>query len=262
MIPFPYYGGKYYHIDFIAKFFPPHQSISHFIDVYGGSGTVILNVGPYEKETYNDLNADLARFFRVLKNDLKKLINSLELTLYSREEYRQAINQEIDISDVEFARRFYILAIQSFNGRIVNPAWRFSKQDHNHRMARPISDWLGSVNKLPIISKRFERINIESMLALDIIDKYNSSDSFFYIDPPYVSDSRAGVGQYGQYEMDDNDHRELAYILNNIEGKSVVSGYKNHLYDELFKGWNRVDAPVKFAPTSRKDRQESIWLNY
>ena len=84
------------------------------------------------------------------------------------------------------------------------------------------------------------------------------------MDPPYVHSSRrTGKSrkpiEYGQFEMDDGDHRELAECLQDLRGMVVLSGYRCDLYDELFSEWERRERG-HFADGARK-RVECIWLN-
>ena len=105
------------------------------------------------------------------------------------------------------------------------------------------------------------RVQIENRPATEIVTLYDDPDTLFYCDPPYVHDSRGDVKAYG-HEMTDGDHKELAKVLIGIKGKAAVSGYRSDLYDTIFKGWKRIDSPIKQTHSIKKPRQESIWINY
>lgn len=61
------------------------------------------------------------------------------------------------------------------------------------------------------------------------------------------------------HEMDDQQHRDLARALAGLRGMVVVSGYRCPLYDELFDGWQRIDAAAH--ADGARDRVESLWLS-
>ncbi|HEK0150163.1 TPA: DNA adenine methylase, partial [Pseudomonas aeruginosa] len=61
------------------------------------------------------------------------------------------------------------------------------------------------------------------------------------------------------YELDDNQHKELAAFLKRLRGMVVLSGYPCPLYDELYITWHRVDRHA-YADGSR-ERIECLWLN-
>ena len=105
-IAFGWYGGKFSHLDFIAPLLV--DDAYHFCDVYGGSAAVLMNVGPYPVETYNDIDSELVNFFRTLRNQHGKLIKAIALTPFSREELLLACTPEPNLSKLERARRFYI----------------------------------------------------------------------------------------------------------------------------------------------------------
>ncbi|MCV3212402.1 DNA adenine methylase [Plectonema radiosum NIES-515] len=100
-------------------------------------------------------------------------------------------------------------------------------------MAGAVSRWLGSVEGLSEIVQRLLRVQIENHPAIDVIKRYDSSETLFYCDPPYPHDSRGDARAYA-YEMTDEEHRELAHVLQNVQGKVAVSGYDCSLMQELY----------------------------
>jgi DNA adenine methylase len=128
-------------------------------------------------------------------------------------------------------------------------------------MSGVVSRWLGGVEALPEIADRLLRVQIENRPAMEVIELYDDKETLFYCDPPYVHDSRGDSKAYS-YEMTDADHRAFARRLDRIRGKAAVSGYRCDLYDEIFKGWRCVVAPLKQCHSIKKPRQEVLWVNY
>lgn len=62
--------------------------------------------------------------------------------------------------------------------------------------------------------------------------------------------------------MTDEEHRELAEVLRGVRGKVAISGYASALYDELYAGWTRVEAPTRMIHSSKGERAEVLWVNY
>ncbi|MBF2754012.1 MAG: DNA adenine methylase [Gammaproteobacteria bacterium AqS3] len=261
-IAFGWYGGKYSHLGFLILNFPPEAG--HFCDVFGGSAVVLMNVNPYPVETYNDIDSELVNFFRTLRDQYDELIRLIGLTPFSREELAIACNQEEGLSDLERARRFYVRARQTRTGLAQTSSkgrWAHCVLTSRSGMAGAVSWWLGSVEDLAEVAQRFQRVQIENASGLEVISRYDSPETFFYIDPPYVHSSRSDSSAYA-YEMSDNDHELLAAALKLIKGKAAVSGYRTALYDHLFGDWRRVDAPPRNCHSVRTLRQESLWMNY
>lgn len=262
MIAFGWYGGKYSHLDFILPNLPNGET--HFCDVFGGSAAVLINRHPAPLETYNDIDSELVNFFEVLRNQGPKLIRAISLTPFSREELIKACTQEKKLSKLERARRFYVRARQTRTGLAQTSSegrWAHCVLTSRAGMAGAVSRWLGAVEGLPEIVQRLQRVQIENVPALELIERYDTPETLFYLDPPYVHESRGDSKAYGN-EMTNFDHMNLAHALDLIKGRAVVSGYRTKLYDELFKNWNRIDADEKLCNSSKGMRQESLWMNF
>ncbi len=128
-------------------------------------------------------------------------------------------------------------------------------------MSGVVSRWLGGVAALPEIAERLMRVQIENRPATDLIRLYDSPNTLFYCDPPYLHETRGDSSAYG-YEMKQTEHIELASVLRACKGKVAISGYRNSLMDKLFKGWRRFDADLKMAHSIKQTRQECLWMNY
>ena len=262
MIAFGWYGGKFSHLDFILPYLP--DDAVHFCDVFGGSAAILINRKPSLVETYNDLDSELVNFFETLRNHGEELIKEIGLTPFSREELVKACRLEHDLPSLERARRFYVRARQTRTGLAQTSSegrWAHCVLTSRAGMAGAVSRWLGAIDGLPEIVQRLMRVQIENVPALELIERYDTEDTLFYMDPPYVHESRNDSNAYG-YEMTDEEHAELADMLHSIQGRAVVSGYRTALYDRLFADWVRIDAPTKTCNSSKGQRQESLWLNF
>lgn len=262
MIAFGWYGGKFSHLDFLLPLIP--NDATHFCDVFGGSAAVLLNAEPYMVETYNDLDSELVNFFEVLRNQGPKLIKAISLTPFSREELMRACTPQDGLSKLERARRFYIRARQTRTGLAQTSSegrWAHCVLTSRAGMSGSVSRWLGSVEGLPEIVQRLQRVQIENAPAVEVIQRYDTVDTVFYVDPPYVHSARGDSVAYG-YEMTDEDHENLAHVLQAVRGRVVLSGYRTSLYDHLYANWRRVDAEERNCHSVRKPRRESAWLNF
>ncbi len=264
MIAFGWYGGKFSHLDFILPNLP--TDAGHFCDVFGGSAAVLINREPASVETFNDIDSDLTNFFATLRDAATgdALLRAIALTPFSREELIQACTPADDLDDVERARRFFVRARQTRTGLAQTSSegrWAHCVLTSRAGMAGAVSRWLGSIEGLSEIVQRLLRVQIENAPALEVIERFDSPDTLFYLDPPYVHAERGDVSAYGT-EMTDEDHIELAELLHQCEGRFAVSGYRSELYDDLFEAWRRVDADPKLCHSVRSPRRESMWLNY
>lgn len=262
LIAFGWYGGKFSHLDWLLPLLPQTK---HFCEPFGGSAAVLINREPSPIETYNDMDSEVVNFFRVLREQKEALIEAIGLTPFSREEFELALTRpEQDISDLERARRFFVRARQVRTGLAQTASsgrWANCLLTSRAGMAGAVSRWLGSVEDLSAIAQRLLRVQIEHAPAVDVIRRYDSEETLFYCDPPYPHSARGDSNAYA-YEMADEEHRELAFVLHNVKGKVALSGYRCDLLDELYSDWYCIEAPVKNCHSIKKPRTEVLWVNY
>ena len=130
-------------------------------------------------------------------------------------------------------------------------------------MSGVIRRWLGGVEQLEFIAERLLRVQIENRPAVDVIKLYDSKETLFYCDPPYIHETRGDTNSYG-FEMDDDDHRKLAEALNAIDGLAAVSNYECELMEELYPAskWTKLYSAEKIIHSTKGVRQEVLWVNY
>jgi len=130
--------------------------------------------------------------------------------------------------DIDRAVRFAIMQVQSFSG--TRNSWGYRKFDKSSR-------WIAFLKRLGKIRKRLERVQIECKDFKDAIETYDSENTLFYIDPPYIEKEH-----YYQSKFD--KHEELAKLLNTIKGKFLLSYYPHKLIDEYYQGFNIIQKEV------------------
>lgn len=259
-IAFGWYGGKFNHLAWLLPLLPEAQ---HYCEPFAGSAAVLLNRAPSPVETYNDTDGAVVNFFRVLRDDWPELQRLIALTPFSREEFHLAITDGGGTA-LERARRFYVRARQARTGLAQSATlgrWANCKNTSRSGMSGVVSRWLGGVDGLSDIAERLMRVQIENRPALDVIQLYDSADTLFYCDPPYVHATRGDTAAYG-FEMSDEDHEALAAALHQCRGKVAISGYRNDFMDRLYQGWRRFDAAPKQAHSIKAVRFECLWMNY
>ena len=262
LIAFGWYGGKFSHLSWLLPLLPKTQ---HYCEPFAGSAAVLLNREPSPVETYNDLDREVVNFFRVLRDQKEALIEAIGLTPFSREEFELAFSHpKGPLSDLERARRFFICARQVRTGLAQKASagrWAHCLLTSRAEMAGAVSRWLGSVEDLPEIAQRLLRVQIEHGPALEVIERYDSTETLFYCDPPYPHDSRGDSKAYA-YEMTDHEHRKLATVLHNVKGKVALSSYHCDLMHDLYADWRYVEGPLKACHSVKTPRTEVLWVNY
>lgn len=277
--PLKWHGGKGYLAPKIVSLFPKHTA---YVEPYFGGGAVLLASDPEERsEVVNDLNGALANFWRALQSPLAfpEMLRILEAMPFSEQEWRRSKKYlaemeaaraflEKDQPSPFYAAYFFVACRQSLAGRMRSFA-PMSRSRVRRGMNEQASAWITAVDGLEEVHRRLRRVVILGPRpAPDIIRQEDGPNTLYYLDPPYLLETRAaGAGEYGQYEMGHNDHLDLLQVLREVKGKFILSGYRSSLYDDFAtkQGWRRVDfsLPNNAASGSEKRRMtESCWMNY
>ena len=258
LTPFGYFGGKFFMADKLMPLFPKHKT---YVEVFSGSGAILINKEPSEIEVYNDIDGELYNFFKVIADEklFKKFQEKISLLPYSREcyyEYRDMRTDKLD--KAERAVRFYYLIKSTRHSTCEYTGWKFSVEANMPRRIK-------SIDKLSLIHKRLSDVYIDNLDFRKLIANWERPDTFFYLDPPYVASSRKSGGY--MFEMTDKDHNDLIDILLNIKGKWLLSGYDNDIYSRL-SGFYRQDFNCLANSLRYRDknnnpgRTETVWANY
>lgn len=263
LIAFGWYGGKFSHLDWLLPLLP---ECHHYCEPFAGSAAVLINRPPALVETYNDLDGEVVNFFQVLRDQKDKLVEAIGLTPFSREEFAIACEIDYALDPLERARRFYVRARQVRTGLAQTASlgrWANCKNTSRAGMSGVISRWLGAVEALPDIAERLIRVQIENRPATDVIELYDSPETLFYCDPPYIHETRGDSKAYG-HEMTDDQHRQLAEVLNKVEGMVAISNYQCDLMEELFPApkWRKFTSGEITNHATKGTREEFLWTNY
>jgi len=258
----------------LLKLIPPHQT---YCEPFGGAAALLFAKPPSPVEVYNDVDSGLVNLFRVLRDPEKfeQFYYRVCLTLYSREEYYYCLNtwQQCE-DDVEKAYRFFVVARMSFGGHFGH-SWGFEITKSARGMVQVCSRWLAAIEDLPYIHARLMQVQIENRDFRELIPIYDTPDTLFYCDPPYVPDTRRD-GWY-KHEVSLEDHQELVELLLKVKGKALLSGYRHKVYEPLEKaGWQRLEVKTacsvvgrtrytgilgKGAALRKQPRVECIWVS-
>lgn len=250
-----YYGGKFRLAPWIISFFPPHKN---YVEPCCGACSVLLQKPRSPLETVNDIDGNVVNFFRVLRDRPDELIRKIRLTPWARAEYE--LHYWTDPDPVEKARRFWIGTTMAIgNMPFTSSGMKVWKTEEATPGVPDVLLQL-SVSHLEDTANRLKGVQIEDKAYAEIIRMYDGLGNLFYLDPPYVSSTRATPNQY-LFEWTDTDHQAAAALLRSALGYVIISGYACPLYTELYEahGWTRYDKEAQ--TNSGGKRIESIWLS-
>ena len=259
--PLKWHGGKHYLAKQIIELMPSHI---HYVEPFFGGGSVLLQKSPEGvSEVVNDVHKELTNFWRVLQDDQKfvEFTRIVEAVPFSQVEWEDS--HQKSSSPVKQAVNFFIRCRQSRAGKFDCFA-TMSRNRTRRNMNEQASSWLTAVKALPAVANRLKRVVIMCDEATKIIRAQDGENTLFYLDPPYVHESRVTTSDY-DFEMSTDQHVELLDTIKNCRGSVILSGYPNDLYENRLKDWRVFDVVIDNKASSAKEKPrktERIWMNY
>lgn len=274
-------GGKTYLAKKIIELMPPRVKNPnapaaddpgwvHYVEPFFGGGAVLLAQDPEGiSEVVNDLNGELTNFWQCLQceRSFERLKRRLESTPCSQFEFNRSKNpiRFEDKYDVGMAAAFFIRNRQSRQALGKDFA-TLARTRTRRGMNELPSAWLSAIDGLPEVHARLQRVVILNDDALAVIKQQDDTRTLFYLDPPYVHETRSATKAY-KHEMNNEKHESLLQTLGTIKGRFMLSGYSNPMYQVYADryGWRRVDFEIDNKSGGGKKKQmrtESVWMNY
>lgn len=259
-----YYGGKAKHANWIMPWLPPSRV---YCEPFAGGASVLFQKAPSKVEAISDIDGNLIVLYWVLANEglWIYLAGLIQATPYAESQYKRALNILNTKSwqdDIERAWATYMALNMSFNGNIAHAGgWSYDKTANS-----AVSKWNTRKGMFQQWHKRLSKVQIHCAPASKMIERMDSPETTFYLDPPYVLETRQGRKGYAN-EMTIEDHHALVQQLLGIEGAAVLSGYAHEVYNPLSDaGWMVVKKDVLLSANqafakSKAGRTEVLWIN-
>lgn len=266
---FAYFGSKCKLAYKLRKFIEEGTSACDtFIDGFGGSGAVTLNIDRdiFERRIINDLNPRLFLIHKMLSNldtayQVKDLIENTELSkecfemakkewepyeMIIRKEFEPMMLAEIDTAlfdsqkdmwkkyipeekSIKLAAAALIMFKQSFNG-----LGKCSKPDYYGNEDFQYYKWIDYT--LDKVIEQMEGVETYCVNTLVLVNKYkNNHNVFMYLDSPYELKTRKNRKAY-EVDMDNADQKRYIDTIIDAKAPIMISGYKYNgksIYDRL-----------------------------
>lgn len=261
------------------------KDIETFVEVFSGQFWTFfkMNIEEYQnlkRVVYNDINPLNYNMYLCLKNHQRLLeecdkfivqeLNVQPTNPICKEQFNQFQSEIfengliIHYPDYTIAAKYVYVLTQVFSG--ANP----EKSKFIDLKGKYHSKFTSFKNKLKNEKwqKMFESItNIENMDFEDVIKKYDSPNTYFYVDPPYYI---VGEGDYySNHNFDRKDHERLAKVLNGVKSKFSLSYYDFDLLHDWFPEnkfrWERKEFAKAAAAKKNKKQtmgEEILIMNY
>lgn len=253
-----YPGSKWKLAGKLVELIPPHHS---YVEPYFGSGAVLFNKPASDIETVNDLDHEVVNLFRCIQMDAERLARLVMTTPYSREAYENEFDTAVStggLSRFQRAAGFLVRCWQGHGFRTTGGKVGWKNDVVGREKAYALWNWYRLPDRILETVERLRMVQIENRPALELISRFDYPDVFFYLDPPYLFDTR-DRRQY-KNEMEDRDHEELLKKILKSRAMVMISGYESEMYNDYLHGWHKEY--FRSSAEHAGPRTEVVWMNY
>lgn len=165
-------------------------------------------------EVINDISNDVVTFFRILQRHYPQFMETLKFQIASRSEFeRLMVSDPSTLTDLERAARFLYLQRLAFGGKVAGRSFGVSLGGGSRFDVTRLAPILEAIHE------RLAGVVVERLNWRDLIDRYDSRETLFFLDPPYFgSEGDYGVGVFAR-----SDFAMLADRLACIEGRFLLT---------------------------------------
>lgn len=220
--PFGIFGGSSRYAKKIVKRITEHTT---YVEPFAGSAAVLYAKEPSEKEVLADANDDIVFLHKFIKSlngsAIEKLGRDFDWRI-TRVNWNRA-KEMSPTSDVQRFYRILFLITSSF----------FSKLDFSS--FNPAQETEGRVYNVRRLIKASERLRNVTIIKSDYrstITKYDSSETFFYLDPPWPDE------WYDKNKAIDLD--EFVSAVKKIRGKFIAEINESAKNKEEYKKFGKI----------------------
>lgn len=248
---FTYYGGKQKLLPELLKLIPQH---TQYVELFAGGATLFWGKPPSENEVLNDIDGRITNFYWQVKTNFEELQTLIQGTLHSEILYKESKVVLDDPNETPVRRAWALWCQTSMTfSSMIHGGFAFGTSGCGDTTKNRRDKFTSE------FTKRLEKVEIFSRTATDLIKTKDTTDTFFYADPPYVSSAQ---GHYEGYT--EADFINLLNALQNIKGKFLLSSYPEKVLlqyrDEMGvdkmgeeRGWRWKDMESRVFVTGKRD---------
>ena len=200
----------------LVAMLPPHKT---YVEPFVGSGAVLFAKEPADVEVINDADVEITQAFKLIKALTPEKLERLRRMQWSGD--KATFKRLIDASpseDAERLHRFLYLTHFSY-GKMRGKSFSPSSQGIEAR----------TVARIESHAPRLAKVRVHSGDYKAVVQKYDSSGTVFFLDPPYPGyDVDVGEGAF--------DEARFFEVLKEIKGKFLMTyGIRGEL-PKMLKG--------------------------
>jgi DNA adenine methylase len=243
--PFARIGGKYLLVQDLEQLLPNNYEDYVYVEPFAGGASLYFYKNKSNTfEVLNDVDKDIYTLLKGFKTYKTEKINNSFTKLPKTKEFFDKLKEATPKDNYsKFIRLLYLIK-NSFFGKMKH----FSKSKYGTQQSE-LPDYYSRLNNTKIFNKSYEKI----------IKQFDSSNTIFYLDPPYEKSEELYNNPY-------IDYVQLADILKKIKGKVLLSINYNKDFIKLFHFLKYKILKTKYSDplVGGQDREvkELVFYNY
>jgi DNA adenine methylase len=215
-------GGKSRMLKHILPAIPQHVC---YCEPFAGGLAVLLAKQRSNVEIVNDMNGTLVALYRNLQFHLPALLAEMDWLFSSRQNLHDFIKQP-GITEIQRAARFLLVNRTSFGGNMHSFAVAKTRGGGSAFDRNLTADLLRGAHE------RLNKVVVENLPYERCFANYDSKDSFFFVDPPYLNAATAAYKGWTETEM-----RGLQRRIGKLKGRFILTVDDSSLNRELFSDY-------------------------
>lgn len=251
----PRLGGKYRLRKTIVERIPEDHRT--YIELFFGAGWVYFLKEPSKVEIVNDIDGELVNLYKMVRVHAQEVERLKGFLLSSRDQFDEFKHQDPkDLTEIQRAVRYLYLISQSFASK--GGSYGYSKK------SKP-APHIFNRDYLLKIQERMGNTHVENRDFQLLINQYDSPESFFFCDPPYLETDQ-NFSMSSQCSFDLEDYKRLKGSLDQIQGRFLLTTNAHPDILTLFKDYYiepvQVGYSVSKENSGRRSFSELIITNY
>lgn len=243
--PLNYLGGK----SKLARVIVPMIPQDHvcYCEAFSGAAWIFFSKTPSKVEVLNDADGELVNFWRIIQNHLEPFLEYFKFAVVSRKIFDlEKAKRPETLTDIQRAVRYYYLQRLSFGGKPTNRYFGTSAQCPSGLNLTDLAERLLEVHW------RLEKVVIENLDAVKCIERYDRTDTLFYLDPPYY-----GLCQDYAAKFARQDFERLRACLDRIKGRFILSLNDCPEVRELFCGFQFKTVALTYSLANGRTKTDA-----
>jgi DNA adenine methylase len=222
---------------------PPHTC---YAEVFGGGGAMLFAKPRSTVEVFNDIDGELVNLLRQAKWHPEELRREIRFMPNSRELFA-ALLANPGLTEIQRAARFLLIN-----------RWSFGGQMNSYGVSKRAGGGGGNVSldrvgeNITAVANRLDGVNLENLDWREIFTRYDSVETFFFADPPYIRCGATNYAAWGPETM-----ASLRRVLDGLQGVWLLTVDDSPECREIFAGLPMKPIARANGIENRPDRKKN-----